>query len=207
MNQPLEVVVDVICPWCFIGKRRLDRLIESTPLETRPVVEWRPYELEPDMPVEGADRETYRSRRFGSLETSRAMDARARSAGQQVGIEFRYDRMTRTPNTLKAHRLIWFAHERGIQSDVVDAIFRAYFQEGKDIGDTAVLSDVAANAGLDRSAVSDFLRGDEGANEVRNLERQAREKGVRRVPTAIVDGIPLSNGIDSVQQFLIGESK
>ena len=104
MRTSLQLVVDVICPWCFIGKRRLDGALAAVPAGAPPAIAWRPYELDRGMPPEGADRASYRARRFGSLERSRAMDARAEPAGQHVDIEFRYDLMTRTPNTFMARR-------------------------------------------------------------------------------------------------------
>jgi len=109
MSASLQVVVDLICPWCFIGKTRLDQKLSSMPELSRPKIEWLPFELDPHMPAAGAERAAYRSRRFGSLEKSNEMDARAKAAGEQVGIEFRYERMIRTPNTFNAHRLSWLS--------------------------------------------------------------------------------------------------
>ena len=131
----IDVISDVICPWCLIGKRRLEKALGNRPA----VVSWHPFQLNPDMPREGIDRKSYRIRKFGSWERSQELDAQVAAAGQGEGITFNFDKMDRTPNTLDAHRIIWLAGERGVQDAVVEAMFLAYFTDGGDLSDRATL--------------------------------------------------------------------
>src|SRR5262249_46525103 len=146
------------CPWCFIGKRRLEKALDGRPA----MVRWHPFELNPDMPREGIDRKSYRIRKFGSWERSQELDAQVAAAGQGEGIAFNFDKMLRTPNTLDAHRVIGLAGERGMQDTVVEALFQAYFAGGRDLSDWGTLADVAAGAGLDRAEVDELLASGEG---------------------------------------------
>ena len=146
------------------------------------------------MPQQGMDRQEYRSRKFGSWEHSLALDAQVAVAGQQAGVTFRHDLMKRAPNTLNAHRLIWFAQHEGVQDTVVEVLFKAYCTEGRDVGDLEVLAGVGTAAGLDRAKVLRFLASDAGAEEVRLEERMAVSKGISAVPTFILDGEELFSG-------------
>ena len=136
----IEIYSDVVCPWCFVGKRRLERALETAGYASRARVSWRPFELNPTMPKSGMDRRVYLEAKFGGAEARRAMEERVAKAGEADGLVFAFDRIERTPNTFDAHRLIWLANQQGRQIEMVDALFRAYFQEGKDIGDHAVLT-------------------------------------------------------------------
>ncbi len=189
----LEIVSDVICPWCFIGKRRLEKALAAVPDLDVEVV-WRPFELNPDMPEEGVERSVYRTAKFGSPERARMLDARVAGAGADEGIDFRFDAIPRTPNTVKAHRLIWLAGEQGVQDAVVERLFRAYFLEGQDIGDDGVLAAVGAEAGLDPAAIADLLASDQGVDEVRREAAAALRLGIRAVPTFVLDGRPAFEG-------------
>ena len=170
----IDIVSDVICPWCFVAKKNFERALDLLPNRRNYSVVWRSYELNPGMPKEGMDRREYRSRKFGSWEQSLALDTQVAQAGQQAGITFRHDLMKRTPNTLNAHRLIWFAQHEGVQDAVVEGLFKAYFTEGRDVGDVEVLADLAAAAGRDRAKTAAFLASDEGTAEVRRVERPER---------------------------------
>jgi predicted DsbA family dithiol-disulfide isomerase len=180
----IDVISDVICPWCFIGKRRLEKALNGRPADVR----WHPFQLNPDMPREGIERKTYRIRKFGSWERSQELDAQVAAAGRGEGIAFNFDRMARTPNTLDAHRVIWLAGERGVQDAVVEALFLAYFTDGRDLSDRAALVDVADGAGLCRAEVDELLAGDKGLDVVRAGEEQAHRLGVSGVPFFIVNG-------------------
>ena len=151
----IDVISDVICPWCFIGKRRLGEALGVRPATVR----WHAFQLNPDMPREGIERKSYRIAKFGSWERSQELDARVAAAGRGEGIAFDFDRMARTPNTLDAHRIIWLAGERGVQDTVVEALFLAYFTDGRDLSDRATLAEIAAGAGLDRAEVDELLAG------------------------------------------------
>lgn len=190
----VEVVSDAICPWCFVAKRRLESALALLPGDVAVSVRWRPFELNPQMPPEGMDRVAYRSRKFGSWERSRELDAQVAAVGAQEGIGFRHDLIRRTPNTFQAHRLVWPAEREGVQDAAVEAIFRAYFVEGRDIGDPAVLAELAAGAGITRERAEAFLAGDEGADAVAQAELEAQKRGVSGVPTFVVGGEPAFSG-------------
>ena len=135
MNLAVDVISDVICPWCYIGKRRLEKAIAA--FEGHQVqVRWLPFQLNPTMPKEGISRREYRIRKFGSWERSLELDARVVAVGETEGIHFAFDRIERTPNTVDAHRLIWLADQQGCQDAVVEALFVAYFTEGRDISES-----------------------------------------------------------------------
>lgn len=183
----ITVISDAICPWCFIGKRHLDLALAELPEDISVSVAWHPFELNPDMPAEGLSRRDYRTAKFGSWERSRALDAQVEAAAAQAGIEIHHERMTRTPNTFDAHRVIWLAGEHGVQTAVVAALFHSYFVEGKDIGDGAVLAKAARDGGLEDIDLPAFLASDQGRSEVRAGLDEARRLGVSGVPTFILN--------------------
>jgi predicted DsbA family dithiol-disulfide isomerase len=192
MNRPvldLMVFIDVICPWCYVGKRRLEKALAMADAGARIRVNWLPFELNPEMPEAGMERRLYRMRKFGSWERSQALDAQLTELGLREGLIFRYDLMMRTPNTFNAHRLIWLAghgHGHG-QEALVEALFGAYFGQGRDIGDAQTLADIASDAGMDRERASVFLPGQEGAGEIRGYEEQARAAGISCVPAFVAN--------------------
>ena len=191
----IDIVSDAICPWCYIGKRQLERalaILATEGLEFQ--VHWNPFQLNPDMPKEGRDRAAYRAWKFGSAEKAVALDQRIVEAAAGVGLAFRVDLMTRTPNTIDTHRMIWFAGQHGNQDAAMEAVFKAYFVEGRDIGEHAVLADCAAEAGLPRQDVLDFLAGDLAGAEMRAADTAAREAGVSGVPSFFLDGYSLFSG-------------
>ena len=176
----LEVASDVVCPWCYIGKRRLEKALELVKGEVETELRWLPFQLNPGMPREGMPRAQYREAKFGSLERSRQLDARVIAEGRSEGIEFAFDRIARTPNTTAAHQLIALAED---QNRVVDALFRAYFEEAKDIGDPAVLAQIAAQCGVEGWP----QEGEKRAGAVCALEDEVRAMGISAVPTFIFD--------------------
>ena len=191
----IDVVSDAICPWCWIGKRHLGAALERLAGEgERFAVRWRPFQLNPDMPPGGVERAAYRAAKFGSAERSAELDAQVAAAGAAAGLEFRFDRQTRTPNTVDAHRLIRRAGEVGAETQdaVVEALFRAYFQDGRDIGDAAMLAEVGSAAGLDGAIA--FLASGEGAAEVRAEDAGFRRLGISGVPTFALAGHVLFSG-------------
>lgn len=191
----LEIVSDAICPWCFVSKRRLERALTLLASEgLRFAVSWRPFQLNPDMPKEGMDRRVYRSRKFGSWERSRQLDAQVAAVGAQEGIMFRHDLIARTPNTFDAHRLVWLGERNSVQDAVVEGIFRAYFVDGRDIGDPEVLTDLGADAGMSRADVQAMLASDEGSAEVSEGELTARHLGAQGLPSAVLNGQLIFSG-------------
>jgi predicted DsbA family dithiol-disulfide isomerase len=191
----IGVVSDAICPWCWIGKRQLDLALLT--LAERGLtfdVSWRPFQLNPDMPPAGVDRDDYRARKFGSLAESRAADARVAEAGAAIGLEFRHDLMRRTPNTVDAHRVIRFAGRLGVQSAVVEALFHGYFTAGADLGDHGTLVALAGAAGLDPAATTRLLAGDEERREVLEEDEAARRNGLDAVPAFLIGNYVLFSG-------------
>src|SRR5580692_3801347 len=167
MTLAIDVISDVICPWCYIGKRRLEKAIGAVDGQHECRVRWHPFQLNPLMPKDGISRREYRIRKFGSWERSSALDAHVAAAGATEGIQFAFDRIERTPNTLDAHRLIWVADQQGVQDVVVEALFRAYFTDGRDISNRQRLIDVVAEAGLDRHWADSVLNSDEGMDALK----------------------------------------
>jgi predicted DsbA family dithiol-disulfide isomerase len=191
----IDIVSDAVCPWCYIGKRQLERALSTLAQEGLNFsVHWNPFQLNPDMPKEGRDRAAYRAQKFGSPERVREMDERVTGAAANVGLPFRLDLIQRTPNTLDAHRLIWLAGREGMQDAVMEAVFVAYFTQGRDIGDHDVLAECAALGGMDRASVADFLGGEVAAQEMLAADRAAREAGVNGVPSFFLDGYGLYSG-------------
>jgi predicted DsbA family dithiol-disulfide isomerase len=195
----IDVVSDAICPWCWVGKRNLEAALAELAAEgERFEVHWRPFQLNPDMPREGVERDAYRAAKFGSVERSHQLDAQVAASGRAAGVEFRHDRMRRTPNTVDAHRVIRLAGDRpggaALQNAVVEALFRAYFQDGRDIGDPASLAEVVAEAGLDRDLVAAMLASREGEAEVRAEDEGFRRMGLSGVPTFALAGHVLFSG-------------
>jgi predicted DsbA family dithiol-disulfide isomerase len=194
----IDIVSDAICPWCYVGKRHLEAALAALAAEGLHFsVHWNPFQLNPDMPKQGVERASYRAAKFGSAERAREIDARVAGAAEAAGLAFRQDLMLRTPNTIDAHRLIWFAGRQDrpdLQDAAMEAVFRAYFIQGLDIGDHEVLADCAAEAGLDRAAVLSFLGTDLADAEMRAADQSAREAGVNGVPSFFLDGYSLFSG-------------
>jgi len=194
MNQ-LDVYSDVICPWCYIGKRHMQEALRQLEGEgLRFQVGWRPFQLNPDMPEGGVPRDEYRRAKFGSLERSRELDAQVAEAARAAGLEIRHDLMQRTPNTMDAHRLISWAGEQGRQDALVDRLFQAYFTEGRDIGDRAALAELAGEAGLDREQAAAYLAGDAGRAEIAAEDAGVRQAGLTGVPTFVLERHVLFSG-------------
>ncbi|KWF60844.1 DsbA family oxidoreductase [Burkholderia pseudomultivorans] len=193
--KPIEVTVihDLICPWCWIAGHRLAQAIDEVGLTGSVNVRFVPFELNPSMPAGGMDRKAYRSAKFGSWARSQGLDAHVAEAGRAAGLVFDHARIARTPNTRLAHRLVWFAQQRGSAVALVDALFAAYFRDGRDIGDADVLVEIATGAGLPGDAVRAFLASDAGLDAVVELEAGAVSEGVASVPStrigqAVVSG-------------------
>jgi predicted DsbA family dithiol-disulfide isomerase len=195
MQVPISVTSDFVCPWCYIGEKRLARAIERLPTGIEVQLQWLPFELNPDMPAQGMDRRTYLTRKFG-WDRAQAMQAQIVLAGRDDGISFDYESIERIPNTFLAHRVSSLAQSEGRQGAFVEATLRAYFARGRDIGREDVLAEIASGIGLDPDAVAAFLSSDDGAKNIRALERTALAQGIEGVPyfdiggTAVVGAQP-----------------
>jgi predicted DsbA family dithiol-disulfide isomerase len=200
MSLAVDVISDVICPWCYIGKRRLEKAVAAL---GRPVkVRWLPFQLNPTMQKEGVSRREYRTRKFGSWERSQELDAKVVAVGKEEGIRFAFDRIERTPNTLDAHRLVGLAEGQGVQDAVVEALFRAYFTEGRDISNRQTLLDVVAGAGFDRHGAEAMLNRNDGLEAIKEADALARRFGVDGVPFFIVNGTITLSGAQQPDAFL-----
>jgi len=181
----VDVVSDVVCPWCFIGKRRLALALGRAAAEHPGLtfaVNWHPFQLNPELPSEGVDRRSYLEAKFGGPKRAAEIYARVHAAGETVDIPFAFERIERQPNTLDAHRLVSWAQARGASDALVERLFVAYFLEGRHIGSRDVLADLAGEAGLDRDAARAMLASDEGVDTIGALDRRVRELGVSGVP-------------------------
>ena len=203
----IDVVSDVVCPWCYIGKRRLEaalaRLRESEP--DLPIqVRWHPFQLNPDLPAEGIDRRQYVETKFGGPERARQVYARVGAAGETVGIPFAFDAIQRQPNTLDAHRLVAWAQSRneGDPEALVEALFRAYFLEGRYVGDREELVRLAEAAGYDPTDARTFLDSDELKDAIADADLRARSMGISGVPFFIFGGKTALSGAQEPEALL-----
>ena len=183
----IDVVSDVMCPWCYIGKRRLEAAVAALP-EVPLDVQWRPFQLDATIPPEGMDRRIYLERKFGGAEAAERVYAPVRAAGEAESIPFAFDRIRRAPNTINAHRLIRWAGQAGLQEEMVERLFRLYFLEGGDLTDTGVLARAATEAGMERALVERLLAGEADIAEVRGEIEAAQRMGITGVPTFIIAG-------------------
>jgi predicted DsbA family dithiol-disulfide isomerase len=201
MTITIEITSDFICPWCLVAEKRLKAAIA----QLNPSVDiqhvWYPFELNPQMPEMGMERKIYRSQKFGSWEYSQQLDAKTILATQEDEINFRYDLMEFTPNTHKAHRLVWFASQQGKATQMAERIFTAYFTQGQNISSAEILANLAANIGIDKDVALEFIQSDAGTPQVRELEQKAVSRGIRGVPSIRI-GNEILSGAQAVEVFL-----
>jgi len=197
----IYIFSDTVCPWCFIGKRRLERALAQRP-DLTPTVRWRTFQLNPQMPEDGMDRQRYLALKFGGAARAQELYETIRQVGESEGIAFQFDAITRTPNTVLSHRLLRLAESEGRDTAVAEALFRAYFLDGKDIGDPQALTVIAEEAGLDAGAVQDFLGSEDLADEILAEDRFARRLGIAGVPCFIIDGKYALSGAQEPEAFM-----
>ncbi|MGR3616673.1 MAG: DsbA family oxidoreductase [Paracoccaceae bacterium] len=206
MTVKLDILSDPICPWCFIGKTHLDKALASIP-DHPFVIEWHPFQLNPDMPADGMDRRAYLEGKFGGKEAAVRAYAPVVEHSQTAGLNINFEAMQRTPNTLDAHRLIHWAGIESKQTEAVDALFQAYFIDGRDIGDHEVLCDIADGVGMDAAVVGKLLKSDNDSQSIRDRDAHSREMGVGSVPTFIIANQHAVPGAQSPEMWtkVIGE--
>lgn len=180
----LDIFSDPVCPWCYLGKANLDRALEAHP-EHPFAVEWHPFQLNPDMVAAGVDKRSYLAERFGAGKLDAVHD-RLKAMAKQAGLDMDPDVPQRIPNTLDAHRMVHWAGLEGRQTPMVSALFRAYWREGRDIGDPAVLATLAGEVGMDAALAARLLASDADADDIRARDQDARKKGVTAVPTFLI---------------------
>ena len=183
----IDIVSDVICPWCYIGKRRLEKALALLAGEVDAKLNWLPFQLNPDMPRSGMPREEYRRTKFGSLERSQGLDARVAAEGAGVGIAFAFERIARTPNTFPAHQLIELAQEQGAGDAVVEVLFHAYFEDARDIGDAEVLKSIAKACGVGVPPLEARWADETAAARLARVEESMKSLGISGVPTFVFD--------------------
>ena len=189
MSEPvkLDIMSDPICPWCYIGKAHLDRALTAAP-DHPFLIEWHPFQLNPDMPAEGMDRRAYLEGKFGGKEAAVKAYAPVVEHAEKAGLKINFEGMKRTPNTLNAHRLIHWAGIEGRQTAAVSALFKAYFVDTRDIGDAEVLADIADSIEMDASMVTRLLGTDSDMQSIRDRDAHSRSMGINSVPTFVVGG-------------------
>lgn len=200
----IEIYSDVICPWCYVGKRRLERALRQVGDRAHVEVAWRPFQLNPTMPKNGMDRAVYLETKFGSLSVFDDMQQRLLEAGQSEQIAFAFQKIARTPNTFLAHRLIWYAGQQGCQDAMTEQLFKGYFEEGLDIGSTPVLAQLSERVGLKADR---FLESEEGVAEVKAEELAGHKLGIRGVPYFVIDNNYGISGAQPVDVFLAAVEK
>lgn len=183
----LDIYSDTICPWCYVGKRRLERALAARP-QPDLKVRWRAFQLNPGMPPDGMERRAYIEAKFGSADRARRIYDAVSAAGASEGIAFAFDRIRRTPNTLQSHRLLRHAGAFGLQDAVLDELFHAYFEGGADVGSLEVLAELAEAAGLDGDEARQYLESDEDRDAVLQEDQVARRQGINGVPCFIFNG-------------------
>jgi len=196
----IRIISDTVCPWCFIGKRRFERALAMRPQENLQVV-WQPFQLNPTMPAQGMERKSYLSAKFGGPERAERQNARLSQTGRDEGIDFNFEAIKRTPNTVNSHRLVHFAGLAGRQEAIVEALFRAFFFDGRDLGDLDVLTDIGAANGLDRHSLGRYLRSDDDRAHILALDEKARQEGITGVPCFVIDGKFAVSGAQSPEIF------
>jgi len=197
----IDVVSDVVCPWCFIGKRRLEAALRLRP-ETPVVVNWRPFQLDATIPPEGMSRAAYMQGKFGSAEKVAEIHARITAAGAREGIAFAFDRITRSPNTLDAHRLIRWAHGLDKQEAVVEALFRGFFIDGRDLSDRDTLIAIGTECGIDAAMLHEFYETEADIDTVQGELAMAGQLGIRGVPFFIFGGTHAVSGAESPETLV-----
>lgn len=210
----IDIVSDVVCPWCYIGKRRLEAALRDLADEepaVRVSIRWHPFQLNPDLPVEGVDRRRYLETKFGGPARAAQIYERVRAAGRQCGLPFAFERIARQPNTLDAHRLVAWAQDQPGEraSELVERLFRAYFVEGRFVGDRAELARIAGEAGYETDAARTLLDSDRLRREVAGADERARQVGIEGVPFFIFNGRVALSGAQEPRTLLdaIGQAR
>lgn len=182
----IDLFADIVCPWCYVGERRLAQALEKHGPEDVEL-RWRPFQLNPDMPSDGLAWSAFEEWKFGGQSSAQQAYARLEEAAAETEIDFHFDRITHAPNTLHAHRLVLWAQEQGESEAVASRLFKAYFSEGRNVGDQSVLVAVAGEAGLDEEAARAFLEGEEGREAVSVSQEIARQSGITGVPLTLFE--------------------
>lgn len=206
----IDVISDVVCPWCFIGKRQLEQAVSqwhnAHPEAPAPVINWLPFQLNPDMPIEGIEREDYLRRKFGNADSGKIY-ANVQRAAREVGLDLNIAGIKRQPSTLRAHALMKQAAEQGMQGSMAEALFSAYFIDGRDLTQADELRSIANAAGLDAERISQALDNELEHAAIAESDLQARENGISGVPFFILNGLVAVNGAAGADHLLLAMEK
>ena len=197
----IDIVSDIVCPWCVIGFKNLKKAMHELQTELNFEISWKPYELHPEIPQEGYDKKLYMQQKFGSS-SGRSPYNEITKIGESVGFEFNFSKTERIPNTFMAHRLLWKAEQYNLQTELSEALFRAYFSEGLNIGSKEILAEVSDSVGMDKEEVINFLDSKEGGQEIANLEMNFIEKSIGAVPTYFINDKYIIQGGQEPETFV-----
>jgi len=197
----IDIVSDIVCPWCVIGFKNLKKAMHELQTELNFEISWKPYELHPEIPQEGYDKKLYMQQKFGSS-NGRSAYNEITKIGESVGFEFNFSKTERIPNTFMAHRLLWKAEQYNLQTELSEALFRAYFSEGLNIGSKEILAEVSETVGMDKEEIINFLDSKEGGQEIADLEMNFIEKSIGAVPTYFINDKYIIQGGQEPETFV-----
>ena len=197
----IDIVSDIVCPWCVIGFQNLKAAMDELQSELKFEIFWKPYELHPEIPQEGYDKKLYMQQKFGSSNT-RSPYEEITKVGESVGFEFNFSKTKRIPNTFMAHRLLWKAEQCNLQNELSEALFKAYFTDGLDIGSKEILSNISHSVGMNRENTISFLESKEGGQEVADLEMDFIERSIGAVPTYFINDKYIIQGGQEPETFV-----
>lgn len=198
----IDIVSDTVCPWCYVGKRRLERALAAKSDDIKVMIGWRPFQLNPEMPEGGMDRRDYLEAKFGGKDGAKKVYSAIAEAGESEGLSFDFSQMARQPNTVNSHRLIDYACHKGSQDDVVEALFQAYFVDARDIGDIDELVAIGVAAGLEEADLRSYLESDDDIDRIKAEDAMARQMGVQGVPCFIINRKYAISGAQDPAVFL-----
>jgi len=197
----IDIVSDIVCPWCVIGFRNLKKAMEELKSELEFEISWKPYELHPEIPQEGYDKKLYMQQKFGSSGGKSRYDEITK-IGESLNFNFNFSKTKRIPNTFMAHRLLWKSEEYNLQTELSEALFTAYFTDGLDIGSKEILAEISESVGMSKNEILNFLNSDEGGQETADLEMNFIEKSIGAVPTYFINDKYIIQGGQEPETFV-----
>ena len=202
----IDIFSDTICPWCYIGKKRLNKAISKFPNEEFKIT-WRPFQLNPNMQADGMDRKEYLVSKFGSEDGANTVYESIHKEGLKEAVGFQFDKIQITPNSFNSHRLLALAYQKNLQNEIIEDLFQAYFLKGLDIGDPNTLLDIAKNHEINEDEFKQYLTDKSNIEPLANEEKEARKMGIKGVPNFIVNQQLVINGAQPVENFELIFSK
>ena len=198
----IDIVSDVVCPWCVIGFINLQKAMKELNDQIKFEISWKPYELHPEIPQNGYDKKLYLEQKFGDLSGRQSPYKQIEEIGNSLGFEFNFSKTERIPNTFNAHRLLWKSKQEGLQTELSEALFKAYFTDGRDVGSIEVLSDIAHEVGMKKKEIKNFLNSKEGGQETADEEMNFIEKSIGAVPTYFINNKYIIQGGQEPETFV-----